>query len=241
MSASSNTMTGFLPPSSKCTRLSVGAPCAWIIEPVDDSPTKAIALMSGCSVRLLPAVSPMPCTTFSTPAGRPASSAISASRCAVKRAPLGRFVDHAAAGRKRGRDLPRTQHERRVPRRDHAHRPDRSAGRVVDDVFGRGRDLAVVGARGLVGEEAEVRGAAQRSMTLMNRMVWPVSTHSVTAISCVRSRRSDRRPGEGCASVSTPLMALHTPKPSVAAFAAASISAASPAETSPRWRPSIGD
>ena len=35
------------------------APWAWIIEPVTDSPTKAIALMSGCSVRALPADSPI--------------------------------------------------------------------------------------------------------------------------------------------------------------------------------------
>ena len=82
-SASSNTMTGFLPPSSKWTRLRVGAPWAWIIEPVDDSPTKAIAAISGCSVTARPAVSPMPWTTLSTPGGRPASSAISASTVAV--------------------------------------------------------------------------------------------------------------------------------------------------------------
>ena len=82
-SASSKTITGFLPPSSKCTRFSVGAPCAWIIEPVDDSPTNAIALISGCAVSDAPADSPIPCTTLSTPGGRPASSAISDRSCAV--------------------------------------------------------------------------------------------------------------------------------------------------------------
>ncbi len=43
----------------------------------------AIARIAGCSVSALPAVSPMPCTTFSTPGGRPASKAISASIAAV--------------------------------------------------------------------------------------------------------------------------------------------------------------
>ncbi len=46
--------------------------------PVADSPTKATALMSSCSVAALPATSPMPCTVFSTPAGKPASKQISA-------------------------------------------------------------------------------------------------------------------------------------------------------------------
>jgi hypothetical protein len=49
-----------------------------IMEPVRLSPTKAMALMSGCSVRALPASSPKPLTRFHTPAGRPASWAISA-------------------------------------------------------------------------------------------------------------------------------------------------------------------
>ena len=82
-SASAKTITGFLPPSSKWVRLRVGAPWEAIWDPVADSPTKAMALMAGCSVTARPAVSPMPCTTFSTPGGRPASVAISPSRCAV--------------------------------------------------------------------------------------------------------------------------------------------------------------
>ncbi len=73
-SASAKTITGFLPPSSKCTRFSVGAPCAMIRLPVSDSPTKPIALMSGCSVSDLPAVSPRPCTRLTTPAGSPAAT-----------------------------------------------------------------------------------------------------------------------------------------------------------------------
>ena len=82
-SASANTITGFLPPSSKCRRFRVGAAWAWISEPVADSPTNPIALISGCSVSARPADSPRPCTVFNTPGGRPASSAISDSNAAV--------------------------------------------------------------------------------------------------------------------------------------------------------------
>ena len=46
-------MTGFLPPSSKCTRFSVAAPWRMMCEPVVVSPTKATALMAGCSVSAL--------------------------------------------------------------------------------------------------------------------------------------------------------------------------------------------
>src|ERR1700712_1966901 len=60
-----------------------------IAEPVEDSPTKAIALMSGCSVNALPVVSPNPLTALNTPSGNPASAAISTS----KRAENG---DHSA-------------------------------------------------------------------------------------------------------------------------------------------------
>ena len=82
-SASSKTMTGFLPPSSKCTRFSVSAPWRMMRLPVADSPTKATAFIAGCSVSALPADSPRPCTQLSTPSGSPAPCAISASIIAV--------------------------------------------------------------------------------------------------------------------------------------------------------------
>ena len=83
ISASSKIMTGFLPPSSKWKRFSVGAAWAMIICPVRLSPTKATALMPLCSVSALPASSPKPLTRLSTPFGSPASSAISTSSFAV--------------------------------------------------------------------------------------------------------------------------------------------------------------
>ena len=157
-SASSNTMTGFFPPSSKCTRLSVGAPWAWISDPVADSPTKAMALIAGCSVRLLPADSPRPCTTLSTPGGKPGLECDLGQQVGRERAPFGRLVHDGAAGRQRRRDLPRAQHERRVPGGDHADRADRMAGRVVH-VIGRRQRQPVGGGRRPIGEEAEVGGA----------------------------------------------------------------------------------
>ncbi|MCY1239552.1 hypothetical protein D9M72_523490 [compost metagenome] len=54
-----------------------------ISEPVRLSPTKPIALISGCSVSARPASSPKPLTRFQTPFGSPASSAISTSSRAV--------------------------------------------------------------------------------------------------------------------------------------------------------------
>ncbi|MNO93857.1 hypothetical protein D3C76_854640 [compost metagenome] len=78
---SANTRFGLLPPHSSqtCLRLDCAAYCmkylpTWV-EPVNTS-----ASTSMCRPRALPAVSPRPGTTFSTPSGMPASSASSASR-----------------------------------------------------------------------------------------------------------------------------------------------------------------
>ena len=54
-----------------------------IARPVRVSPTKPIALISGCAVSDLPVVSPMPLTTLTTPGGTPASWTNSARRMAV--------------------------------------------------------------------------------------------------------------------------------------------------------------
>ncbi len=51
--------------------------------PVVVSPVNAIPETPGCATSAAPAVGPNPGTTFSTPGGRPASSAISPRRSAV--------------------------------------------------------------------------------------------------------------------------------------------------------------
>jgi len=134
--ASSNTMTGFLPPSSRCTRFSVGATLAHDETAGLRSPMKAVALMAGCSVRSL-RPSRQCVHEIDDAAGTPASVMISASTIAVRglhSAGLCTTVQPAASAR---RDLPCGQHERRVPRRDDRHRPDGLAHRVVH-VLGRG-------------------------------------------------------------------------------------------------------
>src|SRR3954470_7457791 len=78
-SASSNTSTGDLPPSSTDERLSVGAPAAITRLPVEGSPVKQIRFTPGCEESGAPAVSPAPCTTLKTPLGRPAAASTSAS------------------------------------------------------------------------------------------------------------------------------------------------------------------
>ena len=82
-SASSNTTTGDLPPSSIEERFSVGAPAAMIVSPVVVSPVKQIRLTPGWRDSAAPAVSPNPWTTLNTPAGTPASSSTLASSVAV--------------------------------------------------------------------------------------------------------------------------------------------------------------
>ncbi len=72
-------MFGDLPPSSRVTRLSARPAFSPISRPTAVEPVNAILSTSSCSTRAAP-VAPSPAITFSTPGGRPASSAISPSR-----------------------------------------------------------------------------------------------------------------------------------------------------------------
>ena len=81
-SASSNTTNGLLPPSSILNFLS---PAPLMIRfPVTVEPVKEIARTCGCWQSGSPAPWPVPCTTFRTPPGIPASSARSPRRAAVR-------------------------------------------------------------------------------------------------------------------------------------------------------------
>ena len=75
-SASANTMFGDFPPSSSVTRFSVSAPVRMMILPTSFEPVNPTLSTFGCDVSGAPHVSPNPVSTFSTPAGRPASSRI---------------------------------------------------------------------------------------------------------------------------------------------------------------------
>ena len=79
------------------------------------------------------------------------------------RRPFRRLVhDRAAGGQRRG-DLPGREHERRVPRRDHADRADRHPRRNIPVLLAR-HVQAVAGIGAFVGEEAEILGGADRGL-----------------------------------------------------------------------------
>src|SRR5262249_10477167 len=77
------TMFGFLPPSSSETFLNNGAHASATFFPVTVPPVNEIVLIFGCAVIVAPTFGPVPCTTLSTPFGKPASRAISQSKYAV--------------------------------------------------------------------------------------------------------------------------------------------------------------
>ena len=72
-----------MPPSSSTTGFGPLAAAAITRRPVATEPVKVTERTSGWRTRASPASSPKPVTTLTTPAGRPASAAISASFRAV--------------------------------------------------------------------------------------------------------------------------------------------------------------
>src|ERR1700730_9542674 len=82
-SASAKMMFGFLPPSSNETFLNNGAAASATFLPVTVPPVNEIVPIFGCAVIAAPTFGPVPCTTFSTPFGNPASAQISHSKYAV--------------------------------------------------------------------------------------------------------------------------------------------------------------
>src|SRR3981081_1344966 len=237
-SASSNTIPGFLPPSSKCTRFNVGAPCAMIAEPVALSPTKPIALIAGCSVRALPASSPRPCTVLRTPSGTPACFTSFASRSAVT-------GDHSAG-------LCTTV------------QPAARAGAIFQVESMNGLFHGVITPTGPIGTRVETFqcsslgmfrpsrasvhlsakkrkfSAALIAALAMKRWAWPVSMHSSTAIS---SARSSMASATRCSSFFRMVAGISRQalKACAAAVAARSISSASPRATGASTAPSTGD
>ena len=82
-SASANSRLGDFPPSSKSTGLRDSAAVAMIRCAVVGPPVNDTLPTSGCRTSASPAT-PVPCTTLTTPSGRPASRATSAKSSAVK-------------------------------------------------------------------------------------------------------------------------------------------------------------
>ena len=87
--------------------------------------------------------SPMPCTMLNMPSGTPASVMISGSSDADSGVHSAGLSTTAQPGRERGRELPRLQHERRVPRRDQPGHPGRPAQHVAE-LAGLGERLLVL-------------------------------------------------------------------------------------------------
>src|ERR1700733_6093781 len=237
-SASSNTITGFLPPSSKCTRFKVGAPCAMMAEPVALSPTNPIAFIAGCSVNALPASSPRPCTVLSTPSGTPACLTRFAKRSAVT-------GDHSAG-------LCTTV------------QPAARAGAIFQVDSMNGVFHGVMTPTGPIGTRVEIFqcsslgvlrpsrasahlsakkrkfSAARTAALAMKRWAWPVSMHSSTAMSSARSSMASATRCSNFLRMAAE-MSRQPLKASAAAVAARSISSALPRATEASTAPSTGD
>ena len=159
-SASSKTMTGALPPSSRWTRLRSAA-----AEPATSMPARTdpvIATICGvvCSTSRRP-VSRSPQTTLSTPGGRNSWRELGEQRRAGRRG-VARLEDDRVAGRQRRGDLPDHHHQRVVPRRHLADDADRLAADprgVVLHVLPRRLALEHPGG---AGEEPEVVGGVRQ-------------------------------------------------------------------------------
>ena len=104
-----------------------------ISPPVSVEPVNAILSTPGCRTRCAPIVLPSPGTTLITPGGKPTSPASSASRSAVSGVAGVGLQDDRAAGRERGRELPRRHHQRVVPGHDLPGDADRLLQRVEEE------------------------------------------------------------------------------------------------------------
>ena len=162
-SASSNTITGFLPPSSKCTRFRVGAPCAMIAEPVDALADEGDRLDRGMLGQRLAGFLADAVHGVEHAVGNAGLLHQLRQQVGGDRRPFRRLVHHGAAGGQRRGDLPGREHERRVPRRDDADRADRHPGRDVPVLVAR-RVQPVAGIGAFVGEEAEILRGADRGL-----------------------------------------------------------------------------
>lgn len=71
-SASSKTTKGALPPSSRCSRLTVAVAISATRLPTAVDPVNEVMATSGCPTRRSPASFPVPVTMLTTPSGMPA-------------------------------------------------------------------------------------------------------------------------------------------------------------------------
>ena len=131
-SASAKTTFADLPPSSSVTRLIVPAAPAAMPRPTSVEPVNAIFATSGMLDQALPAHAAGPGDHVQHALGQARLERDPLQLERGQRRQLGRLQHDRVAGRERGRDLPRGDHEREVPRHDQAHDAERLAEGHVD-------------------------------------------------------------------------------------------------------------
>ena len=169
-SESANTMLALLPPSSRVDGLTCSAHPAATRLPTSVDPVKTILRTFGCVTKRSPTTEPRPGSTWNRCSGRPDSSASSPSRMRGQRRPVGGLQQHGVAGGERGREPPRRDRHREVPRHDHADDAERL---VEGDVEPAGdRDLLAdqpLGRAGVVVQDvADVPGLPARRADRMS-------------------------------------------------------------------------
>ncbi len=135
---SAKKMFGLLPPSSSVTGIRFWLAYCMIRRPVVVSPVKAILAIRLEEASGLPASTPKPLTTLTTPGGQQVGDQLDDLQDRP-RGLLGRLDDHAVAGGQRGRQLPDGHQDREVPRDDLAHDAQRLVEVVGDGVRRRSR------------------------------------------------------------------------------------------------------
>ena len=117
-SASANTMSGLLPPSSAVKGTMLRAAAAPMSRAASGEPVKEIRRTRGSETSAAPTSSPMPCTTLNTPGREPRLVDQVREHRGGHRRPLRRLEDDGVAGGEGRGALPRREHERRIPGRD---------------------------------------------------------------------------------------------------------------------------
>ena len=151
-SASSKTICGDLPPSSRVTRLRLSAAACATARPVAVEPVNATLSTPLCPASAAPSSRLEPATTLNTPGGKP-GLVQHLREGQRRRGGVLRGLDHERAARGQARrELERHQQQRGVPRRDRADHPDRLAA-GEDEVVGLvGRDDPALDLVGVPGE-----------------------------------------------------------------------------------------
>ena len=157
-SASSKTISGSMPPSSRLTRFNCSAARTAMRVPTAVDPVNAMHATFGSSMRAAPTSSPVPVTTLTTPGGKWAR-AVSTSRNVASGVNSEGLMTTAVPRGERRRNLPDQQQQRVVERDDGRHDPERLLDREVDLVLGRRRDGGAIRAAGELGVVLKARRA----------------------------------------------------------------------------------